>query len=222
ILIVCPIAELDAAETENFALPLLKDWYVSVFLMRSYPIGGTLIFDGDKIPDTTFGSTTGGGLKIGAFSSNNSVWGVEFEVSGHRGTIRAPQTVVGNTVRSAQIDTTVINLMLNALARYPGDYIQPYTGVGVGFSVLQTDGHTQSSSGIRETGSLFGGTVQGIIGVRLMITDDLFGFTEYKPTLFGGCSDKYVYIRKSSCTLGPIHRLDSQSHYVTAGIGYWF
>ncbi|MEQ1848013.1 MAG: hypothetical protein ABL983_20825 [Nitrospira sp.] len=63
ILIMCPIAELDAAETENFALPLLKDGYVSVFLMRSYPIGGTLIFDGDKIPDTTFGSATGGGLK---------------------------------------------------------------------------------------------------------------------------------------------------------------
>ncbi|THJ16937.1 MAG: porin family protein [Nitrospira sp. CG24B] len=226
ILIVCPIAELDAAETEESAEPLPKEWYVSGFLMRSYPIGSTLKFDGDKIPDTSFDSATGGGLKIGVFPSYKSVFGAEVEVSGHGGSITAPQTVVGDTVRSAQLDTTRLNFMVNALARYPGDYIQPYTGVGLGLAIILTDGQTQSSSGIRETESLSGLTLQGIIGARLIITDHLFGFAEYKPALFfwgkedDGCgSGKY---RKRNCIPRPIHSLDSQSHYVSVGIGYRF
>ena len=226
ILIVCPIAELDAAETEESAEPLPKEWYVSGFLMRSYPIGSTLKFDGDKIPDTSFDSATGGGLKIGVFPSYKSVFGAEVEVSGHGGSITAPQTVVGDTVRSAQLDTTKLNFMVNALVRYPGDYIQPYTGVGLGLTIILTDGQTQSSSGLRDTESLSGLTLQGIIGARLIITDHLFGFAEYKPALFflgkedDGCgSGKY---RKRSCIPRPIHSLDSQSHYVSVGIGYRF
>jgi opacity protein-like surface antigen len=229
-LLVCPIAELDAAETEESAEPLPKEfereWYMSGFLTRSYPIGGTLKFDGDKIPDTRFDGATGGGLKIGVFPSYKSIFGAEFEASGHRGTIMAPQTVFGNTVRSAQLDTTVLNFMVNTLVRYPGDFIQPYTGVGLGLTIILTDGQTQSSSGIRETESLSGLTLQGIIGARLMITDHLFGFAEYKPALFflgkedDGCgSGKY---RKRNCIPRPIHSLDSQSHYVSVGIGYRF
>lgn len=227
-LIVCPIAELDAAETEESSQPLPKEWYLSGFLMRSYPIGGTLKFDGDKIPDTRFDSATGGGLKIGAFPSSKSVFGAEVELSGHGGSITAPRTVLRNTVRSAQMDTTVFNFMANALARYPGDFIQPYTGVGLGFSILQTDGQTRSSAGIREPDSLPGLTVQGIIGIRLLVTNQLFGFAEYKPTLFfgkegDGCgtSGKYSF-RKANCTPRPTHSLNYQSHYVAVGIGFRF
>jgi opacity protein-like surface antigen len=229
ILIVCPIAELDAAETEESAEPLSKEWYVSGFLMRSYPIGSTLKFDGDKIPDTRFDGATGGGLKIGIFPSFKSVFGAEVEVSGHGGSITAPQTVVGDTVRSAQIDTTVFNFMVNALARYPGDYIQPYTGVGLGLSIIQTDGHTQGSAGVGEPDSLSGLTLQGLIGIRLLVTNHLFGFAEYKPTLFfgkegDGCTTcgKSGCRRKANCTPRLTHSLDSQSHCVLAGIGYRF
>ncbi len=227
-LIVCPIAGLDVAEAEESAEPLSKEWYVSGFLMRSYPIGSLLKFDGDKIPDTRFDSTTGGGLKIGAFPSSKSVFGAEVELSGHGGSLTAPQTVVGNKVRSAQLDTTQFNFMVNALARYPGDFIQPYAGVGLGFSILGTDGHTQSSAGIREPDSVSGLNVQGILGVRLMITDHLFGFTEYKPALFAGkegdgCGTGGRYSsRKANCTPRPTHSLHFQSHYVAVGIGFRF
>ncbi len=225
ILIVCPIAELDTAEAEESAEPLLKEWYVSGFLMRSYPIGGTLKFDGDKIPDTRFDRATGGGLKIGVFPSTKSIFGAEVEASGHGGSITAPQTVLGNTVRSAQLDMTLFNFMVNALARYPGDIIQPYVGTGLGLSILGMDGHTQSSAGIREPDSLLGLTLQGIIGLRLLVTHHLFGFAEYKPALlFGiegdGCgSGKY---RRTNCTPRPTHSLNTQSHAVSVGIGYRF
>ncbi|OQW34009.1 MAG: hypothetical protein A4E19_18995 [Nitrospira sp. SG-bin1] len=224
-LLMCPIAELDAAEAEESAEPLPKEWYVSGFLMRSYPIGGTLEFDGDKIPDARFDGATGGGLKIGVFPSSKSIFGAEIEASGHGGSITAPQTMAGNTVRSARLDTTLFNFVVNALARYPGDFIQPYAGVGLGLSILGTDGHTQSSAGIREPDSLLGLTVQGILGVQLIVTNHLFGFAEYKPALlFGkegdGCgSGKY---RRTSCTPRPTHSLNSQSHYVAAGIGFRF
>jgi opacity protein-like surface antigen len=225
ILIVCPFAGLDAAEAEETAEPLPKELYVSGFLMRSYPIGGTLKFDGDKIPDARFDGATGGGLKIGVFPSFKSVFGTEIEVSGHGGSLTAPQTRLGNTVRSAQLDVTAFNFMVNTLARYPGDLIQPYAGVGLGFSILGMDGHTQSSAGIREPDSLFGLAMQGIIGVRLIVTNHLFGFAEYKPALFygkegDGCgSGRY---RRRNCTPHPTHSLGYQSHDVSVGIGFRF
>ncbi|TKB67784.1 MAG: porin family protein [Nitrospira sp.] len=229
ILIMCPIAELDEAEAEEAAEPLRKEWYVSGFLLRSYPIGGSLKVDGDKIPDTSFNSATGGGLKIGVFPSYKSVFGAEVELSGHGGSITAPQTVVGNTVRSTQLDTTQFNFMVNALARYPGDIIQPYAGVGLGFSILGLDGYTQSSDGILEPDGFAGFALQGIIGVRLLVTNHLFGFVEYKPMLFTGkegdrCTicTKYSCQRRANCTTPPLHSLQFQSHCVAVGVGFRF
>ena len=232
-LLVCPIAELDAAESEESAEPLPKElpkeWYVSGFLTRSYPTGGSLKVDGDKIPDTSFNSAPGGGLKIGVFPSYKSVFGAEVELSGHGGSITAPQTVVGNTVRSTQLNTTQFNFMVNALARYPGDIIQPYAGVGLGFSILGLDGYTQSSDGILEPDGFAGFALQGIIGVRLLVTNHLFGFVEYKPMLFTGkegdrCTicTKYSCRRRANCTTPPLHSLQFQSHCVAVGVGFRF
>ena len=232
-MMVCPVAGLDAAEAEESAEPLAKEWYVSGFLLRSYPIDSLLKVKGDKIPDTRFDGSIGGGLKIGGFPSSKSVFGGEVEVSGYGGTITAPHTVVGNRVRSAQLDTTVFNFMVNALARYPGDFIQPYAGVGLGFSVLDMDGHTQSSSGIRDPDGFAGLALQGIIGVRLLVTNQFFGFAEYKPALFTGeegdrcitCSGGRYYRscrRIPNCTTPPRHSLYFQSHCVAVGIGFRF
>ena len=230
ILLVCPIAELDEAEAEEAAEPLRREWYVSGFLTHSYPIGSLLKVEGDKIPATTFDEAIGGGLKIGGFPSFKSVFGAEVEVSGHGGTITAPPTRVGNRVRSAQLDTTLFNFMVNALARYPGDIIQPYAGVGLGLAILGLDGHTQSSTGILEPDGFAGFALQGIIGVRLIVTNHLFGFVEYKPALFTGkegdrcttCS-RYGGCRKiANCTTPPLHSLNFQSHCVAVGIGVRF
>jgi opacity protein-like surface antigen len=229
ILIMCPIAELDEAEAEEAAEPLRKEWYVSGFLLRSYPIGGSLKVDGDKIPDTRFEGAMGGGLKIGVFPSYKSVFGAEVELSGHGGSITAPHTVINNRVRSAQLDRTQFNFMVNALARYPGDIIQPYAGIGLGFSVLGLDGQTQSSAGILEPDGFAGFALQGIIGVRLIVTNHLFGFVEYKPMLFTGkegdrcrvCT-RYSCRTLANCTTPPLHSLNVQSHCVAVGVGFRF
>ena len=230
ILLVCPIAELDEAEAEEGAKPLPKELYVSGFLTHSYLIGSLLKVNGDKIPDTRFDGAMGGGLKIGAFPSFTSIFGAEVELSGYGGSITAPQTMVDNRVRSAHLDTTVFNFMVNVLARYPGDFIQPYAGAGLGFSILGMDGHTQSSIGILEPDSVTGLAVQGIIGARLIVTDHLFGFAEYKPSLFFGkegdrcttCSRYSGCRRIANCTTPPLHSLHFQSYCLVVGIGFRF
>jgi opacity protein-like surface antigen len=229
-MIFCPVAGLDSAEAEETAEPLPKEWYVSGFLTRSYPIDSLLKVNGDKIPDTKFDGSLGGGLKIGGFPSSKSVLGGEVEVSGHGGSITAPRTVAGNRVRSAQLDTTVFNFMVNALARYPGDFIQPYAGVGLGFSVLGLDGQTQSSSGIREPDGFAGFALQSLIGVRLLVTNQFFGFAEYKHALFSGeegdrclrCSRYGGCRRIPNCTTPPLHSLNFYSHCVAVGVGFRF
>ena len=160
------------------------------------------------------------------------MFGGEIEVSGYGGSITAPRRVAGNTVLSAQLDTTVFNFMVNVLARYPGDMIQPCAGVGLGFSVLDMDGHTQSSSGIRDPDGFAGFALQSLIGVRLLVTNQLFGFAEYKPSLFLGkegdpcikCSGgRYSSCRRiPNCTTPPLHSLNFYSHCVAVGIGFRF
>ena len=232
LMLVCPVAGLDSAEAEETAGPLPREWYVSGFVTRSYPIDRMLKIKGDEIPDTRFDGSFGGGLKIGGFPSSKSVFGGELELSGHGGSLTAPRTVVGSRVHSAQLDTTVFNFMVNVLARYPGDMIQPYAGVGLGFSVLEFDGHTQSASGIREPDGFAGFAMQSLIGVRLLVTSHLFGFAEYKPSLFLGkegdpcikCSGgRYSSCRRiPNCTTPPLHSLNFYSHCVAVGIGFRF
>ena len=231
-MLFCPVAGLDSAEAEETAEPPPKEWYVSGFLTHSYPIDSLLKVNGDKIPDTRFDGTMGGGLKVGGFPSSKSIFGGEVELSGYGGSITAPRTVVGNTVRSAHLDTTVFNFMVNVLARYPGDMIQPYAGVGLGFSVLDMDGHTRSPSGIRDPDGFAGFALQSLIGVRLLVTSQLFGFAEYKPSLFLGkegdpcikCSGgRYSSCRRiPNCTTPPLHSLNFYSHCVAVGIGFRF
>ncbi len=233
LMLFCPVAGLDSAEAEETAGPLPREWYVSGFVTHSYPIDSLLKVNGDKIPDTRFDSTMGGGLKIGGFPSSKSVFGGEVEFSGHGGSLTAPRTVVGTTIRSAQLDMTVFHFMVNALARYPGDMIQPYAGVGLGFSVLDIDGQTQSSSGIRDPDGFAGFALQSLIGVRLLVTDQFFGFAEYKHALFTGeegdrcikCSGSRYYRscrRIPHCTTPPLHSLTFYSHCVAVGIGFRF
>jgi opacity protein-like surface antigen len=232
LMLFCPVAGLDSAEAEETAGPLPKEWYVSGFVTRSYPIDSLLKVKGDEIPNTRFDGSFGGGLKIGGFPSSKSVIGGELELSGYGGSITAPRTMIGTTVRSAQLDTTAFNFMVNVLARYPGDIIQPYAGIGVGFSVLEFDGPTQSASGIREPDGFAGFAMQSLIGVRLIVTDHLFGFAEYKPSLFLGkegdpcikCSGSRPRTcrRIPNCTTPPLHSLNFYSHCVAVGIGFRF
>jgi opacity protein-like surface antigen len=198
--------------------------YVSAFLTRSQPTGGSYYYKEDKIPSLTIDGGTGGGLKVGGYMRPmNYGLGFELEAFGHGGKLSAPQTRNGGVVRFANQDFTMVNVMGNVLLRYRGDLIQPYVGGGVGLTITRMNGQVQSQGGL-QTGShgIWGFGAQVIAGARLVVTQHLFLFAEYKYLV--------SYADNDSCTEedtknGPClvpNELNYQSHYGTVGIGFSF
>ena len=205
-------------EEQRFAEP-----FVSAFITQSHPTRGTYSYLEDEIPSLTIGSGTGGGFKAGAYARPyNYAFGAEFEGFLHGGTLSAPQTTIGGVTRFANQDFTMVNGMFNFLARYRGDFIQPYVGAGVGLTAIFTDGLAQSAGGL-QSGShgLLGGAAQAIVGARLVVTQHIYFFAEYKYLVSFSDLDHCESDEKNDdCRV--LNQLDYQSHYTTVGIGFSF
>jgi opacity protein-like surface antigen len=195
------------------------EFYVAGFATRSSPTSSNIFLNGDKIPQTHFDASTGGGAKLGAFIRPfNFAFGGEFEIFGNGGKITSPITTQGGITRFTNQNLNMTNLMFNFIARYPGDFIQPYIGMGVGLSLVSLDGITKASTGTRTRTEDTGGVAwQAIAGIRLNVTRHIFGFTEYKH--FSSTSGSDECSDPSDC---PVHQLDYQSHYVSVGVGVRF
>ena len=96
----------------------------------------------------------GAGVKVGVFPPFVSkVFGIEGEVFGAGGSVKAPRVTSGTGTTQADGSLITINQMFNLIARYPGEIIQPYAGVGGGWSAgLLKDVYIQSGN-IGLTGS---------------------------------------------------------------------
>lgn len=198
--------------------------YLSVFLTRAQPTGGSYYYQEDKIPSLTVDGGTGGGAKLGMFFRPlNYAFGLELEAFAHGGKLSAPQTTNGGVTRFANQDFTMVNMMGNALLRYPGDLIQPYIGVGVGWAAVFTQGQAQSQGGL-QSGShgLSGVAAQAIGGARLVVTQHVFLFAEYKYHVSYTEADHCGESEKKDDTCRVLNELSYQSHYATVGIGFSF
>jgi opacity protein-like surface antigen len=221
---IFPLGILPLAEAQDAENRLPTEVYVSGFVTRSSPTGSNISLEDDKIPQASFGGATGGGLKVGIFPGVfKSILGGEIEVLGHGGKITAPQTDSGGIIRSTDQKLTFLSAMGNVIARYPGDMLQPYIGAGLGLSIFGLNGQTQSSAGIRGSeDSGFGVTVQAIAGVRVILTNHIFGFAEYKHAFSTGQGNDGCGEKEKDCRPLPAHDLDFQVHYVSVGIGFRF
>ena len=204
--------------------PREKDHYVAGFVTKSSPTGSDLTLGGDKIPQSSFSGSTGGGVKIGTFLPiAKRVFGGEIELFGHGGRIKAPQTTDGGIRRSADLSMSLFAAMANVIARYPGDFIQPYVGFGAGLVVIDLNGPAQSQAGYRQGKTTLGGGIQGLAGVRMNVTKHIFLFTEYKhliSTAEEGEGDDCGEKNQPSCP--PLFGVDFQSHYLSMGAGIRF
>lgn len=201
--------------------------YVSGFITRSAPISAGLSLGGDDIPATTLTGSSGGGMKVGAFFKPfHYAFGAELEVFGHGGNVTAPMTTNGGVTRFTNQNLTMVNTMVNLLARYPGDFIQPYVGFGPGLSIAILDGKTQTATGPREgSSSLVGLAFQGIAGTRLNLTKHIFVFGEYKYFVGQadeGRSEEEEQQCRDTGNCPPIYKFDYETHYVTVGVGFSF
>lgn len=198
--------------------------YLSVFLTRAQPTGGRYSYLEDNIPSLTVDGGTGGGAKVGGFFRPfNYAFGFELEAFGHGGKLSAPQTMNGGVTRFVNQDFTMVNLMANVLARYRGDLIQPYVGGGVGFAAVFTDGQAQSKGGLQSGAhGLTGVAAQAIAGARLVVTQHVFVFAEYKYLVSYTDSDPCGDAEKQNNTCQVLNELSYQSHYAAIGIGFSF
>ena len=105
------------------------EFYCAFSILGTIPKDGDLTVIGTTIFDTNVKGSAGAGLKAGIFPKfAGGVFSVAGKVFGHVGKLSGSQ---------AQSDLTVINFMVNVLARYPGEIIQPYVRVGVDVSAGQ-------------------------------------------------------------------------------------
>lgn len=196
--------------------------YLSPYLLGTMPVDKDLSEGGNGFPTQTYRGTNikssvGGGIKAGAFpSSTGGVIGLEVEFFGHGGKTKTPD----GAFPSADAKLTVLNTMVNILARYPGDVLQPYIGAGIGASFATlSDLNLQSSTGT-STGKARDAAFayQFLAGMRAYVSKKVYLFGEYK---YFGSTYKWES-EVSGGGAGPDTSLNFRTHIVAGGLGVSF
>ena len=201
--------ELPAGESSSSQVPVSEkrktEGYISLSILGTIPKNESLNVGGASFSNTDVKGSVGAGLKAGIFPSFGSGYlGFETDLFGFGGKVQAPQ---------ATGSLTSINAMVNLIARYPGEIIQPYVGIGGGLSAsVFCDANIQGGS-FQLTGSsgsaAFG--YQFLAGVRALVTKRVFLFGEYKYF-----SANYDWGSEGA---GPQVTLDYRARIVSDGIG---
>jgi hypothetical protein len=208
--------EVPAGESSSGQVPVSDkpktEFYGAFSILGTMPKDENLTVGGTTIFDTNVKGSVGAGLKAGIFPKfAGGVFGVEGEVFGHGGRVNAPGQVQG--------DLTVINFMVNVLARYPGEIIQPYVGAGVGVSAGQLRDANIQVVGLQLTGKASdgAGAFQFFGGVRAYVTKVIFLFGEYKYF-----AANYKWESEGISTGNPSVNFDFRTQIVSGGIGISF
>lgn len=194
-------APVEATET--------TDVYVSLYVLGGFPEDRHVIFQGQELLGTSLSKSLGAGLKVGIFPVvvKRSL-GIEIESYGHGGHISFPITSGIGGGQVGHTDLAVINSMLNAVLRYPGEAFQPYIGVGAGLSqgFLTNPDIPGRDDQDFETARTLGH--QFLAGIQASLSTRAFVFSEYKYF-----SANYHWSGLS---------LDFRAHYALAGVGIRF
>ena len=212
------VANAQASHTEKRKTEI----YISPYLLETMPVDKNLSEDGNGFATQTYRGTNikgsvGGGIKAGAYPGfSGGVLGLEGELFAHGGKLKTPD----GAFPSADAKLTVINTMVNMMARYPREVLQPYIGAGVGISFATlSDLNLQSSTGT-STGKA--GTAafayQFLAGMRAYVGKKVYLFGEYK---YFGSTYKWESEISGGGT-GPDTSLNFRTHIVAAGFGVSF
>lgn len=150
------------------------------------------------------------GGKIGYYFESLKWAGVEVEAFTATPDVKAQGVAVTApgvgplSLQQPQLDVRVTTLAFNALARYPGDVLQPYAGVGLGV-FFASIGNNQSDTAPG---------LNALAGLRMKVTQQVGLFAEYKYNRAA------FSFEPSRTALG----LDTtyQAHHVVFGVGYHF
>lgn len=202
--------------------PRKTEAYFAPYLLGTFPIDKNLSIGGNGFSNETFRGTNiqgsgGAGLKAGVYpGAMGGVLGLEGEFFGHGGKLKTS----GGAFPSADANLLVLNWMVNILARYPGEILQPYVGAGAGASLA----HLRDINFQTNSGALTGkaGDVafayQLLAGMRAYVNKKVYVFGEYK--YFGSAYDWKS--ESSSGVSGPTTSLTFRTHIVALGLGVTF
>ncbi|WP_447977906.1 outer membrane beta-barrel protein [Candidatus Nitrospira bockiana] len=176
------------------------------------------VSNGDKLSDLKLQNSFMYGLKLGHYFETLPWLGVEAEVFNTTPNVKQ-QTVTttkpdGTTTtgtNSGPPRISVLTVAANLVARYPGEILQPYVGVGVGSFFSRS--HVRSGTLDRSvSGTDFG--LNALAGLRWMVTENIAVFGEAKYQRVQIKFDPSAGLNGSTNTYNPIH--------VAVGIGYHF
>lgn len=213
-----PVQAQEGGTTDNTSVSNKKtEVYIGIYVLGTLPQDKNLSVGGTEIQQTSVSGAVGAGGKAGVFPAfGRGYLGLEGELFGYGGKVNAPQTFTSGGLTQAQGNLTIVNAMVNLLARYPGELIQPYAGVGFGVSAASVTDATIQVGPMALTGESNDAAFayQFFAGARAYITKKIFLFGEYKYF-----SANYKWEAEGG---GPTTTLDFRTQIVSGGVGLSF
>lgn len=195
--------------------------YASLYGLYLSPKTSNVFLGSEEFPNTSLDSGFGGGIKAGIFPKfTRGFLGAELDIFGFGSDITSPQTLVSGLPRFFNGNLVSINSMINVVARYPGEYLQPYAGIGGGGALgllTSVDFQSQGIQSVSDTGVTGAFAYQFFGGLRANVTKRFFVYGEYKYF-------KADYEWDAQIVFGPDTSVsvDFTTHIFSGGLGIRF
>jgi opacity protein-like surface antigen len=188
--------------------------YGGVYVFGSLAQNRNLNVGGEALPSTTIKNAAGGGFKAGVFPAfTGYVAGIQAESFGLGHEAKAPASMGASGMQSGRGTLLAWTTMVSLIIQYPGKLVKPYGGVGAGWSSSYLVNADLTKGAVTQTGTLRDTSLafQYFAGVRMLVTEQVFVFGEYKYF-----ASRYQW----SGSLEP--SLDFRTHIVAIGVGLSF
>ncbi|MFO0707136.1 MAG: hypothetical protein U0412_09805 [Nitrospira sp.] len=204
----------EEATRVHAADPTSSEIYGGLYLFGSLARNRPLDLGGQSLSQTEVLNGAGAGFRAGIFPSlARGVIGIQGETFGFGHELSAPPATGPNGIRSAKGTIIAGNTLISLVVRYPGEYVQPYAGAGIGLSSAHLANADLVQGTSRQTGIAgdLALAYQFFAGLRANVTSSLFLFGEYK-----WFSARYTWT-------GPLApSLDFRSQMLAVGVGMSF
>jgi opacity protein-like surface antigen len=148
--------------------------------LGSWPVDKP-IFNQGTVQEASMQNGFGAGVKVALFPNfTRRMVGIELDSSGHGSAFSFPSRGTGAEAGPSRSDLVVFNTMLNLVVRYPGEWIQPYVGIGGGWSdgiLLNPNIAGRSDRDLETAWAL---AYQVLVGAKINVSPRVFLFGEYR------------------------------------------
>lgn len=188
--------------------------YGALYLLGALAQNRPLMLGGESLGGTVVRNGAGTGFRAGIFPAfAHSIIGIQADTFGMGNDLSLSSTSSSVGGRSARGTILSGNTLVSLVARYPGEWFQPYLGAGIGVSSALLVGTELIHGASKQTGTARDTSFahQYFAGLRANLTAHFFIFGEYK-----WFSTRYAW----NGELAP--SLDYRVHIVAFGGGMSF